>query len=245
MFTADGNNMKDIELSIFVPCYNEQNDIALALNNIKEGVRNIDFEVLIADDCSTDKSIEVIKKFINENPEMNIKLFCNSTNKGLGHNFWEISHKAIGKYYMIIFGDGGIPPKEIQKLVSNIGKADIVLAYFDDKRINFRKKISKLFVYLVNLLTSNKIKYYNSDNIYLLEDVKSYKNGGLGFAYQAELISYLTGKNKNYIEVEINIPFETDKSLSKISHAFKIKNILSVILTLFKILLMRIFYLFK
>ena len=94
-------------------------------------------------------------------------------------------------------------------------------------------------------ITSANLPGINSDNIYLLEDVKSYKNGGLGFAYQAELISYLTGKNKNYIEVEINIPFETDKSLSKKSHAFKIKNILSVILTLFKILLMRIFYLFK
>ena len=245
MFTAGGNNMKDIKLSIYVPCYNEQNDIALALNNIKEGVRNIDFEVLIVDDCSTDKSVEVIKKFINDNPEMNIKLFCNSTNKGLGHNFWKTSHRAIGKYYMIIFGDGGIPPKEIQKLVSNIGKADIVLAYFDDKRINFRKNISQLFVYLVNLLSSNKIKYYNSDNIYLLEDVKAFKNGGSGFAYQAELISYLTRKNKTYIEVEINIPFETDKSLSKVSHAFKINNILSVLIALFKILFIRIFYFFK
>ena len=68
MSTIGGNSMEDITLSIFVPCFNEENDIVTALNNIKEGVQNINYEVLVVDDASTDKTLEVIEKFKKNNP---------------------------------------------------------------------------------------------------------------------------------------------------------------------------------
>ena len=66
MFTIAGNNMEEITLSIFVPCFNEENDITNALNNIKEGIQNISYEVLVADDASIDKTVELIEncKFV-------------------------------------------------------------------------------------------------------------------------------------------------------------------------------------
>ena len=141
MFTVAGNVMEEITLSIFVPCFNEENDITNALNNIKGGIQNISYEVLIADDASTDKTIEMTEKFKKNNPNINIKIFRNEKNKGLGFNFWATTQKALGKYYMIVPGDGGIPPDEIKKIVNNIGKADMILTYYVDKRRIFRKKI--------------------------------------------------------------------------------------------------------
>ena len=196
MFTIAGNNMEKITLSIFVPCFNEENDITNALNNIKEGIQNISYEVLVVDDASTDKTVELIEKFKKNNPNVNIKIFRNEINKGLGFNFWATASRAQGKYYMIVFGDGGIPPDELKKLVSNIGKADMILTYYNDQRGFFRRTLSKLFVIAINLITSNNIKYYNSDNIYLLENVKSFNKGGSGFAYQAELITELIRQKK-------------------------------------------------
>ena len=196
MSTIAGDSLKEITLSIFVPCFNEENDIITALNNIKEGIENISYEVLIADDASTDGTVYLIEQFIKNNSNVNIKLFKNKINKGLGFNFWETAKKAQGKYYMIVFGDGGIPSVELKKLVNNIGKADMILTYFNDQRRFFRRTLSKLFVITINLLTLNKIKYYNSDNIYLLNDVKTFNKGGSGFAYQAELITDLIKKKR-------------------------------------------------
>ena len=48
------DNMEKITLSIYVPCFNEENNIVNTLNNIKEGVKQISYEVLVVDDASKD-----------------------------------------------------------------------------------------------------------------------------------------------------------------------------------------------
>ena len=48
--------MEKITLSIFVPCFNEENNITKALNNIKEGIQHISYEVLVVDDASEELS---------------------------------------------------------------------------------------------------------------------------------------------------------------------------------------------
>ena len=47
--------MEKILLSIFVPCHNEENNITNTLNNIKDGIQNISYEVLVSDDATKDK----------------------------------------------------------------------------------------------------------------------------------------------------------------------------------------------
>ena len=148
--------MEKITLSIFVPCFNEENNIINTLNNIKEGIQDISYEILVADDASKDKTIEMVEKFKKNNPNVNIKIFRNEKNKGLGFNFWATTQKALGKYYMIVFGDGGIPPDEIKKIVNNIGKADMILTYLNDKRVIFRRAVSKIFVIITNIITIDR-----------------------------------------------------------------------------------------
>ena len=245
MFIIDGNNVKKVILSIFVPCFNEEDSIFKTLSNIKKGIKNIPYEILISNDASTDNTLKKIEKFQKKNSKIKIRIFSNKKNKGLGYNFWAIAKKASGKYYMIVFGDGALPPSELNKIVKKIGKADIILSYFTDLRGNLRKTLSKLFVFLINLIILKKIKYFNSDNIYLLSDVKSIKKGGSGFAYQAELISELIKKNKTFIEVKIKPYFNSKRSLSEVSSAFKFNNIVSVIKSIIHIFFSQIIYLFK
>ena len=188
--------MEKIVLSIFVPCFNEEKYILKALNNIKESVKNINYEILVVDDASTDRSVDIVEKFQSYNPNINLKIIRNKENRNLGYNFINTAQKALGKYYMIIFGNGGLPVNDINKLVSYLGQKDIILAYGLDKRIGIRKFISKFFVLIINMITFNNINYYNSDNIYLLEDIKSCSKIGTGFAYQAEIITELLRKKK-------------------------------------------------
>ena len=233
--------MKEITLSIFVPCYNEEKNINKSLNNIKEAVQNISYEILVADDGSKDKSVTMIEKFKKENPNLNIKIFTNQKNQGLGFNYYNKAHKASGKYYMLVNGDAVDLPSEIKKIINNIGKADMILPYFIDKRNIFRKIISKIFVTILKLITFTNLKYYNGQALHLLENVKMYGGKASGFAYQAELIAALILRKKTYVEVEIVPAFRLHGSTS----AFTLRNILSVGKSIMVIFYNRIAYLAK
>lgn len=53
---------KDINLSIIIPTYNEERDVQECLNSLKKQIYK-KFEIIIVDDGSTDKTIEIVKKF--------------------------------------------------------------------------------------------------------------------------------------------------------------------------------------
>ena len=232
--------MEKILLSIFVPCHNEENNITNTLNNIKDGIQNISYEVLVSDDASKDKTINMVEKFKTENPNINVKVFTNEINKGIGFNYYATAHKAAGKYYMLINGDAVDPPEEIKKIVSNIGKSDMILTYIIDPRGIFRRTLSRLFVFIINLITFNNIKYYNGSNVHLLENVKLYSGGSSGFGYQAELITSQITQKKTYTEVEIE-----QYSSSATSESLTPGSVPSVITSIIIIFLRQLIYLVK
>lgn len=75
----------NFDLSLIVPCYNEEphleknlRKIIWILNNLK-----INYEIILIDDCSTDETKNVINKLIN-NGNKNIKAIFHSHNVGRG-----------------------------------------------------------------------------------------------------------------------------------------------------------------
>ena len=205
------------KISIIIPTFNEENNIVNTLNKIKEAIQNISYEVLVVDDGSKDKTIDMAEKFKKDNPDINIKIFHNKNNQGIGFNHRVTAYKAIGKYYMMITGDAPEPSAEIKKVVNNIGKADMVLPYLIDKRGIFRRTLSRVFVFIINLITMNNIKYYNGPNIHLLENVKLYSGRSSGFGYSAELITTQIREKKTYVEVEIRSYIKLPQKLELIA----------------------------
>jgi len=219
------DNIQKITLSIYVPCFNEENNITNTLNKIKEAVQHISYEMLVVDDGSEDKTIKMIEKFKKNNPNVNIKIIRNENNLGIGFNHRATVHKASGKYYMMITGDAPEPSDEIKKIVNNIGKADMILTYLIDKRGVARRALSKIFVFIINLITLNNIKYYNGPNIHLLENVKLYSGRRSGFGYQAELIIAQLREKKTYIEVEISPYTPPSEKLELSALLVKLRNL--------------------
>ena len=233
--------MEKITLSIFVPCFNEEQNITNTLNEIKKGVSNISYEVLIVDDASKDKTLEMIEIFKKENLDLNIKIISNKKNKGIGVNFRETAFKAQGEYYMYLGGDDSLPGDEIKKTVQNIGKADMVLVHFVDKRNILRRVLSLMFTNIINLITLNNLKYYNGSNIHLLENVKLFSALSSGFGYQAELILSQLREKKTYIEVQV----QPNMKISDKSEALKVHSIISVSRSMFIIFTKQIIYFIK
>ena len=71
-----------IDVSIIVATYNNEDTIKETLDSIIEQETNYNYEIVITDDSSSDKTLEILEKYNNE---LDIfKIFKNRENKGAG-----------------------------------------------------------------------------------------------------------------------------------------------------------------
>ncbi len=230
------------DISFYMPCLNEEINVVSSLNTIinlckKSEVSN--FEILIFNDGSKDNSKNIISNFINKNNMQDkIKLINNERTLGLGYNYIEGAYMASGKFYIMVCSDNSEDENNLLKIISLRGKADMVIPNFanNDNRNFLRRKLSRLFTLIVNLLSGNNIKYYNGVVLHKTYNVRRWHPLSCGFGYQAELITNLISVNKSYIEVEI----ENKDRDEGISRAFKMLNLLSITHTLIQIFFRRI-----
>lgn len=89
------DNTKNHFFSIIIASYNYEKYIRSTLDSLIEQTYN-NFEVIIVDDGSTDKSIEIINQYLKYHK--NIKLFTNDTNKGLPETINRGIEEAKGEY---------------------------------------------------------------------------------------------------------------------------------------------------
>lgn len=228
-------------ITFFVACYNEEGNIADTLDVIREAVRRvrITYEIIIIDDASTDRSVEIIREYIDRNPEENIKLYVNPENAGLGANFGEAAFLGTGTYFRLVCGDNCEPVETIEKVLKEIGKADMILSYRPQDvagKSFVRKILSKIYTYTVNRISGYNIKYYNGLPVFKRRDVMRWNPNAHGFGFQADLITRLLDQKATFIELPV-IGVEQKNRRSK---AITIKNIGSITHSLLNILIRRI-----
>ncbi|MFR1672578.1 MAG: glycosyltransferase family 2 protein [Candidatus Gastranaerophilaceae bacterium] len=91
-------------VSFVVTSYNYEKYILKTLESIKSQTYE-NFEIIIVDDKSSDNSVEVIKKFIDDNPNVNIKLIEHEYNFGQLKAFQTGLAAANGQFVSFIDSD--------------------------------------------------------------------------------------------------------------------------------------------
>ena len=118
------------KLSIIIPAYNEGNTIHLILDKIKKVqlLNNIEKEIIIVNDCSTDHTEEAIKIYIDTNKNVNIQYFKHDFNKGKGAALHTGIEKATGEFTVIQDADLEYDPNQFNLLLQPVldGFADVV-----------------------------------------------------------------------------------------------------------------------
>jgi len=113
-------------LSFVVPCHNEQDNLrplAQALREAAERER-LTFELIITDDCSQDRSWEVLKELAAADSRIRALRFA--FNCGQSAASWAGMQIARGRYLVTLDADLQNDPKDLPKLLAGLKDADCV-----------------------------------------------------------------------------------------------------------------------
>jgi glycosyltransferase involved in cell wall biosynthesis len=121
---------KFTKLSIIIPAYNEGRTIHLILDRVAEVqlITNIEKELILVNDCSTDNTEEVLLAYMQAHPELNMQYYKHEVNKGKGAAIHLGIQKATGQYLIMQDADLEYDPEEFNLLLKPIvrGDADVV-----------------------------------------------------------------------------------------------------------------------
>ncbi len=140
--------MKKDKISLIIPMYNVENYIDECLNSVINqdyGIQNI--EVILIDDCSNDKTVQIVENYVQK---YNFILIKNKSNSGQAVSRNKGIAIATGKYIAFLDSDDILYKNNLSQLYNQMveNDADLVFArlnsfnskgeygYYSDKYIN-------------------------------------------------------------------------------------------------------------
>lgn len=220
-------------ITVIVPALNEEANIGDATRNILSAINGYfaDYEILLFDDGSIDRTGEIIDSLAAENSK--IKAIHNGTNRGFGYNFNKGVELAKMNYISILPGDNEISRRSVEDMFRLVGTADIIVPYTvnTEVRPRARRVISGLYVFVMNLLFDCNLHYYTGPAIHKAELLREIPLKTNDFAFMSAILVRLIRIGHSFIEV----PMYIHNRVKGKSKAFKIKNIISVIVTILKL----------
>lgn len=115
-----------MKISVLMPVYNEMQTIEDVLDLVRH--INLDKEIVLVDDCSTDGTREFLKKSFGDG-QNDVKVVYHEVNKGKGAAIRTALDHANGEYIVVQDADMEYSPKDIEKLVQAAEETDEVAVY--------------------------------------------------------------------------------------------------------------------
>ena len=158
-----GISNEEVELSVIIPTFNEENNASTMLENLTRKLNeiNLKYEIILVNDGSKDNTLYVLKQL--KNSYSNIKIISYDENKGKGYAVRSGILESEGEIVMYIDGDLDISPDIIPEYIEQLKNYDIVIG---SKRVSnanvkdsiSRKILSKAFSIIVKIGMNLKIK---------------------------------------------------------------------------------------
>ncbi len=179
-------------ISVIVPAYNEEKNIASVIKELSKLRRDYKVEIIVIDDASKDKTAEIAKK------EGADKVISHKKNKGKGGAFKTGLSQATKDFIIQFDADGQLKASDIPKLINTLREgADIVLGaryslsnLFKPKKSTQTNLLGNIFVSFVATIFSGKyiIDVMTGLKGYRKSKIKQIIPRANDFAYEAEVV---------------------------------------------------------
>jgi len=124
-------NTEHLKLSILIPVYNEETLVAQVLEKITrlELQSGVEKEILVVDDGSRDASAEVIRRFIELNPQAPVRFIRHERNQGKGAAVRTAMAASTGGILIIQDADLEYDPEDIRQVLDPILRGETMVVY--------------------------------------------------------------------------------------------------------------------
>ena len=149
------------KISIVVPCYNEEEVLEIFYNKIIEVTNKIDaeFEFILVDDGSKDKTIDILKEFNNRDSRFRYISF--SRNFGKESAMFAGLEASRGDYVALLDADLQDPPELLSQMYDSVksGEYDCVATKRKTRKGEnlIISAFSKLFYKIINRMSTTEI----------------------------------------------------------------------------------------
>jgi len=224
----DSNPKKSVSISVFFPCYNEQDNVPNTVRNalgVLEDLK-VDFEVIIVNDGSRDDTAKIADEIAAKNDR--VKAVHHPTNLGYGAALQSGFKAAKKELVFYTDGDGQFDIKEMPPLLPLMEKFDIVSCYRLNRQDPLVRKINGwAWTKLVCLVFGMKIR--DIDCAFKLFKTKIFENMELastGALIDAEILARAVRKGCSITQKAVHhyprkAGAQTGAKLKVILRAFK------------------------
>lgn len=194
--TAEATCFAGKSLSVFFPCYNEEGTVETLTKDTVDVVRSVtdDFEVIIVNDGSSDRTAEIVQKLADEIEE--VKLVNHEVNSGYGAALQTGFKSAAKEYVFYTDGDGQFDIKELPGLLPLSEKYDIVSAYRVNRQEGALRKLNAFcWGTLVCILFKMKVRDIDcAFKLYKRDIFNNIKMKSTGALIDSEILARATKK---------------------------------------------------
>ena len=211
--------MKNPEISIVIPCYNEEEKIFNTIKTISNYFNKIRYEIIVIDDGSNDSTRKIISSI--KNIVINPKRY----NRGKGFSIREGVIKSKGKKILITDADLSTPINEYQKLDKFIDQFKIVIGSrgLKDSEVQnniFRILFGKIGNFLIRPIIKNikdtqcGFKLFNAKTAKYLFSLQTIN----GFGYDFEILFLAQKRGLKIKEVPIKWKSSNESKVNLIDY---------------------------
>jgi glycosyltransferase involved in cell wall biosynthesis len=148
-------------LSVFLPSYNEAENIKKTVKNVKENLEKVasKWEILIINDGSKDETGHIADQLAKT--DKHIRVIHHHPNRGYGASLKSGLYNSQYPLIAFIDADGQFDFAEITKFIEfqKQTQADLVIGYYNDRKVSFSRKLnSRIWQLIVNLLFGLKVR---------------------------------------------------------------------------------------
>jgi glycosyltransferase involved in cell wall biosynthesis len=207
--------MDDLDITVFVPARNEQDNIALVVDDIIAAFathQHLSYEIVLVDDGSTDRTLERMQAHASDS---SCSITVRSNGKSLGRRLSMVAAARCSKAKQIMMVGAHYQDRQpaLEAILSKVGQADVVISYLDpDLRSSLRRNLSALYAKVVGLAAGRRIRYFNGVSVLPTSDVRS-AGPRNDLTFTAELLIFSLESGRSYVTVGVPcVPRETGKS---------------------------------